>query len=211
MSALRRGRAAALPIDNVDTDQLIPARFMSAPRAQGYGRFLLHDLRHGEDGAARPGPWDHHPDILVAGRNFGCGSSREAAVYALVDAGIRVVIAPSFGDIFQGNAVNNGLVPARVSEDVGAALLAQLAEGPAELTLDLEALALTRGDDVAPIALDPVHRLKLINGWDDLDLTAQHAAAIDDFADARRTAAPWVWPRIAAPEAATEPGPSKGR
>ena len=109
--------ACPLPLSNVDTDQLIPARFMSRPRSEGYGDFLLHDLRRGEAGALDPAfPLNAHPGagILVARRNFGCGSSREAAVYALADFGFACVIAPSFGDIFASNAVNNGLLPATV-------------------------------------------------------------------------------------------------
>ena len=104
------GTAVYLPRDNVDTDQLIPARFMSTPRSEGYGKFLLHDLRRDDRGDLDPDfPLNSHPDasVLIAGANFGSGSSREAAVYALVDAGFRAVIAPSFGDIFASNAVNN--------------------------------------------------------------------------------------------------------
>jgi len=113
---------AALPLANVDTDQLIPARFMKRPRSEGYGGFLLHDLRFDPEGAARPDAVladaeERRPAVLVARRNFGCGSSREAAVYALADFGIRCVVAPSFGDIFASNAVKNGVLPARVSEE----------------------------------------------------------------------------------------------
>ena len=102
-----KGMAVCLPQANIDTDQLIPARFMSVPRAQGYGRFLLHDMRREETGdlnADFPLNAQEGISVLVAGRNFGSGSSREAAVYALVDSGIRAVFAPSFGDIFASNA-----------------------------------------------------------------------------------------------------------
>ncbi len=112
------GTAVALDLESVDTDQLIPARFMSTPRSEGYGRFLLHDIRNDADGAPIADfPLKRIPgaSVLVTRRNFGSGSSREAAVYALVDFGIRVVIAPSFGDIFAANAVNNGLLPAQIS------------------------------------------------------------------------------------------------
>ncbi len=191
---VHQGRAAALPIENIDTDQIIPARFMSAPRASGYGRFLLHDLRRDGDALRPDFPLNHTAaqgaSILITRRNFGGGSSREAAVYALVDAGFRVVIAPSFGDIFAGNAVNNGLLPARVSEAQAEALLASC---PATLTVDLDSLSIV-GADSTPFALDPVWRQKLINGWDDIDLTASHGAAITAFAARRRRAAPWVWP-----------------
>jgi 3-isopropylmalate/(R)-2-methylmalate dehydratase small subunit len=192
-----QGLAAGLPVENIDTDQLIPARFMSAPRSAGYGGFLLHDLRHGPDGGLRPdfplnGPEAQGASILVARRNFGGGSSREAAVYALVDAGFRAVIAPSYGDIFAGNAVNNRLLPARVSEQDAERLLGAM---PAVLSIDLEALAITGpGGLRIGFALDPVWRLKLINGWDDLDLTHSHATQIADFAQSRRATQPWLWP-----------------
>lgn len=124
------GAPLTLAQDNTDTDQLIPARFMSAPRSQGYGDFLLYDTRHHPDGTPNDHPLNHaRPTVLITGRNFGSGSSREAAVYALVDFGIRVVLAPSFGDIFASNAVNNGLLPARI--DIN------LIPDTARLTVDL--------------------------------------------------------------------------
>lgn len=191
-----QGRAVALPLENVDTDQLIPARFMSAPRSAGYGGFLLHDLRR-DGGALRPEfplnqPQAQGASVLVARRNFGGGSSREAAVYALVDAGFRVVIAPSFGDIFSGNAVNNGLLPARVAEAEVERLLAAC---PTELVVDLEGLTIAGVGEEIGFSLDPVWRQKLINGWDDIDLTASHRAAIAAYAEARRKQKPWIWPK----------------
>jgi 3-isopropylmalate/(R)-2-methylmalate dehydratase small subunit len=113
-------KAITLPQANIDTDQLIPARFLKHPRSEGYGRFLLHDLRRDASGSPRDNPIDHPTRagaaLLIARRNFGCGSSREGAVYALADFGVRCVAAPSFGDIFASNAVKNGLLPAQVSE-----------------------------------------------------------------------------------------------
>lgn len=172
-----KGRAAQLRVDNIDTDQLIPARFMSTPRSAGYGLYLLHDVRDQFD-------IQEGDTIVVAGRNFGSGSSREAAVYALVDFGIRVVIAPSFGDIFASNAVNNGVLPAQVADTDLDAL-------QGEVSVDLDALTLLSGDATVPFVLDPVWRMKLMNGWDDIDLTAQHSAAITDFATTRPA---WSWP-----------------
>jgi 3-isopropylmalate/(R)-2-methylmalate dehydratase small subunit len=192
-----QGLAVGLPLENVDTDQLIPARFMSAPRSHGYGRFLLYDLSHDEDGSLRPdfplnAPQAAGASVLVARRNFGGGSSREAAVYALVDAGFRAVVAPSFGDIFAGNAVNNGLLPARVSEADADSLLAA---SPAPVRIDLERGTIALGERQFGFDLDPVWRLKLINGWDDIDLTRAHAAEIADYAKARRAVRPWLWPQ----------------
>ncbi len=187
------GLAVLLPEESIDTDRLIPARFMSAPRAEGYGRFLLHDARVAADGAPLPHPLNDAPaTILVTGRNFGCGSSREAAVYALADFGIRAVLAPSFGDIFAGNAVNNGLLPAVIEEETRAALTVYLA-APRPLSIDLETMILRFGDRQAPLSLDPVWRTKIMRGWDDIDLTASHRPALDTFAQARRGMG-WTWP-----------------
>ncbi len=188
------GLALGLDQESIDTDQLIPARFMVTPRSAGYGRFLLHDLRHAPDGTSVPDfPLNRHPEasILVSRRNFGSGSSREAAVYALVDFGIRVVIAPSFGDIFAGNAVNNGLLPARV-ESVDD-LLAALGKDTLPATADLENQTVTVGDITLPFQIGPAAREKLINGWDDIDLTRAHGPAIAAFRSAHAAAAPWVF------------------
>ncbi|MDW4499192.1 3-isopropylmalate dehydratase small subunit [Sulfitobacter sp. D35] len=187
------GLAVLLPEDNIDTDRLIQARFMSAPRREGYGRFLLHDARFGPDGSELTHPLNDTPaTVLVAGRNFGCGSSREAAVYALVDFGVRAVLAPSFGDIFASNAVGNGLLPAVIEEEAYAALTGYLAD-PQSLDIDLETMTVSFGDRQAALSLDPVWRTKIIRGWDDIDLTARHRPALDAFAAARR-AMGWTWP-----------------
>lgn len=183
---IHEGLAIGLDRENVDTDQLIPARFMAAPRSAGYGRFLFHDLR-AAPGFPLDAPEARGASILVAGRNFGSGSSREAAVYALVDAGFRVVIAPSFGDIFAANAVNNGLLPARAET---AELLGRL---PARLRVDLEAGRITGAGAPIGFDLDPVWRTKLVMGWDDIDLTAAHRDEIAAFAQRYRARAPWIW------------------
>ena len=186
------GRAVGLPQANVDTDQLIPARFMSAPRSEGYGPFLLHDVRQDQS--------DHvlnrysSADVLITRRNFGSGSSREAAVYALVDFGIKAVFAPSFGDIFASNAVNNGLLPARLSEDQIEALIDGIGQGDVAATVDLSTgTAMIGGVDLS-FDLDPVWQQKLVNGWDDIDLTAQHNDQINKFRAARCAAHPWALP-----------------
>ncbi len=187
------GRMVALPIENIDTDQLIPARFMSTPRSQGYGRFLLHDMARDADGSLRPDfALTAVPDasILIARRNFGCGSSREAAVYALVDSGFRAVIAPSFGDIFASNAVNNGLLPAKVSESEAEALMKEVDHSAC---IDLERLEIVTGDLRIKFDLDPVWRTKLMNGWDDIDLTRDRADQIAEFRDRRKAGAAWAW------------------
>jgi 3-isopropylmalate/(R)-2-methylmalate dehydratase small subunit len=193
--------ACALPLSGIDTDQLIPARFMSRSRAEGYGGYLLHDLRFDGDGGPRPDFPLNDPDcagaqVLVARRNFGGGSSREAAVYALVDYGIRCVVAPSFGDIFTGNAANNGLLTARASEEDVERLIAALTL-ERTLRVDLEARTVAAGGLEVPFAIDPVLREKLLNGWDDLDLTMSHGEAIARFTDADRLRRPWLVPGAA--------------
>lgn len=192
--------AAPLPLQSVDTDQLIPARFMKRSRADGYGGFLLHDLRFDEAGTPKRdfplnAPERQGAQLLVARRNFGSGSSREAAVYALVDYGIRCVVAPSFGDIFASNAVNNGLVPATVSEEDCETLLAALESGQREMAVDLDACRIGLGNHHVDFRIDPVWRTKLLNGWDDIDLTRSHAAAIETFAAADRERRSWAVPR----------------
>jgi 3-isopropylmalate/(R)-2-methylmalate dehydratase small subunit len=194
------GVACPLGLENVDTDQLIPARFMSRPRTAGYGGFLLHDLRFSPDAVLRSGfPLNEaryaDAKILVARRNFGIGSSREAAVYALWDYGIRCVIAPSFGGIFEGNAVKNGLLPAVVSERELSVIDTWLstAERP-EIAVDLEQAEIVAGPHRIAFAIEPVRRLRLLNGWNDLDLTDRHEAEIAAFRARRLTGAPWVVP-----------------
>ncbi|HEV2565195.1 MAG TPA: 3-isopropylmalate dehydratase small subunit [Microvirga sp.] len=193
--------ACPLPYANIDTDQLIPARFMKRSRAEGYGGYLLHDMRVSGDGTAIADfPLNQsryrNAQIIVARRNFGAGSSREAAVYALVDYGIRCVIAPSFGDIFSSNSVNNGLLPARVDERDGEALIGLLQEIHAELTVDLEAQTISAKERSVPFAIDPVWRTKLLNGWDDIDITLNQADAIARFRAEDSVRRPWTTPRV---------------
>ena len=175
------GVPARLPLENVDTDQLIPARFMSRPRSEGYGPFLLHDLRAVEPAARLP----ESSEILIAGRNFGCGSSREAAVYALVDFGIKVVLAPSFGDIFASNSVNNGLLPARMEQ-------AALDRIEGVVHVDLATCTIRHDGGSEAFEIDPVWQTKLLNGWDDIDLTTQHQGDIQAFKARHHHAAPWT-------------------
>lgn len=194
--------ACPLGLANVDTDQLIPARFMSRPRSAGYGGFLLHDLREGASGFILDDRRYAGAKILVARRNFGTGSSREAAVYALWDFGIRAVVAPSFGDIFASNACKNGLLTATVTSEAAEALIAGLetAESPT-LNVDLEACTIagsgqgSAGQGAIPFTIDPVRRMQLLNGWDDLDLTRQYTAEIAAYRTRREAGSPWAFPR----------------
>jgi len=129
--------AVPMPTPNIDTDQVIPARFLSRPRSEGLAECLFHDLRHHPDGSENPGCVMNQPEyrdarILVAERNFGCGSSRENAVHALFDAGFRVVIAPSFGDIFRSNCTKNGIVPVILPDAAVTEILEGLAARPGD-------------------------------------------------------------------------------
>ena len=189
--------ACALQLASIDTDQLIPARFMKRSRADGYGQYLLHDMRFDETGQARPDfPLNAasaaEAEVLVTRRNFGAGSSREAAVYALVDFGFRCVIAPSFGDIFASNAVNNGLLPATVSEADAEEILSLLPSTGAAITIDLRDGLIRLGNRTFSFSVDPIWRTKLLNGWDDLDLTVSLADGITGFEARDAHQRPWA-------------------
>lgn len=192
------GMACPLALSNVDTDQLIPARFMKAPRSAGYGRYLLHDLRRNKSGQLKA-DWplncaDTPPSVLVTRNNFGGGSSREAAVYALVDHGIRCVIAPSFGDIFASNAVNNGLLPAVVDAAHVERLLAILGNHCQAASVDLDQQTFQMAGASVAFDIKPHWKQKLLNGWDDIALTLSMQGAIDDFQRLRATRVPWLFP-----------------
>jgi 3-isopropylmalate/(R)-2-methylmalate dehydratase small subunit len=201
MEPFRRLTAVAAPLDmaNVNTDQIIPARFLRKPRSAGYGNFLFNDIRQGADGAPNPdfvlnrAPYAS-ARILVAGPNFGCGSSREGAVYALHDRGFRAVIAPGFGDIFFNNCAKNGVVAARLPEAAVADLLRQLAVKPgAEMTVDLEHDAVIAPDGKRhEFSLDAGRKRCLLEGLDDIRLTLQHDAEIAEFEQRRFAALPWL-------------------
>lgn len=189
--------AVPLPFASIDTDQLIPARFMKRSRGQGYGQFLLHDMRFDAEGKPRPDFPLNHPategaEILVARRNFGAGSSREAAVYALVDYGFRCVIAPSFGDIFASNSVNNGLLPARVTEEIAEELLDSLQSGDRSLIVDLQDCVIRTGHREYSFEVETAWRTKLLNGWDDLDLTASYSENIARYVAEHCIRNPWL-------------------
>ena len=193
-------KACPLPRPNVNTDQILPARYLKWPRARGLGTVLFHDLRFdtaGKEHADFPLnlPVWRDAKILIAGRNFGGGSSREAAVYALYDYGLRCVIAPSFGDIFAQNAIKNGLLTAIVSEHNAAELAAAVTADPQrEVTADLEQQTIVCGNRTYSFSIDPVSRNQLLNGWDDVGLTENYRAQISTFRVSDRTRRPWATP-----------------
>lgn len=193
-------KACPLALPNLNTDQILPARYLKWPRSAGLGRVLFQDLRYDADGNERSDFPLNHPvwrdaKILVGGRNFGGGSSREAAVYALYDAGICCVIAPSFGDIFAQNAVKNGLLTAILPEADAAELAAAIAVDPDQpVSIDLEQQTISRSKRTYAFAIDPVSRNQLLNGWDDIDLTERYRDRIVGFKSEDQKRRPWVLP-----------------
>ena len=193
---------AACPIDqsNVNTDQILPARYLKWTRTMGIGKVLFNDLRFDAEGREKPDfplnkPAWRDAKIMVAARNFGCGSSRESAVYALYDYGIRCVIAPSFGDIFSGNAVQNGLLTAIVSDDEAAEILATLQRTPElPLTVDLTQQTIVCGNWTYNFTIDPVRRTRLLNGWDDIALIESYRDRIAAFKEKDQAERRWAVP-----------------
>ncbi|PAX06754.1 3-isopropylmalate dehydratase small subunit [Sphingomonas lenta] len=182
------GVAVPLRAANVDTDQIIPARFLKTIKRTGLGRHLFADLRRDPDFVLNR-PEYAGAQILIAGENVGCGSSREHASWALIDYGIRCVIAPSFADIFQNNALKNGVLPVALPAAACEALTADAELGPnARLHVDLERQIVVRPNGEAfPFAIDPLRREMLLEGLDDIGVTLRHVPAIEAF-EARRPA-----------------------
>lgn len=176
MPPLARVASAALllAVDDIDTDQIIPARFLKTTQRRGLAAHLFADWRYAEDGSPRADfpfntPGAAHRRILVGGRNFGCGSSREHAPWALADFGIQAVVAPSFADIFRGNALKNGIVPVQLAPEAHAALVRELSAHPsAEVTVDVAAQLLAVGVHAWPFSLAPFARHCLLEGIDQL-------------------------------------------
>jgi 3-isopropylmalate/(R)-2-methylmalate dehydratase small subunit len=182
--------SVAVPIlqANLDTDQILPARYLQKPRSDDFGQYLFRDLRLRKDGAEVPEfvlnrPPYRHGRVMVGRRNFGCGSSREHAVWALYDYGFRAVIAPSFGDIFFSNALKNGLLPIRLPVETVDKLLDQIAaEQGAQVKVDLVAQTVVGPDGTThPFAIDPFAKHCLINGIDELDYTLSQMQRIVEF------------------------------
>jgi len=194
--------ATACPIDqlNLNTDQILPARYLKWTRSQGLGTVLFHDLRFDDQGNERAdfplnkAEW-RDAKIIIGERNFGCGSSREAAVYALYDYGIRCLIAPSFGDIFAGNAVQNGLLAATVAENDAAEIADLLKRTPdAPVTVDLEAQTIACCQRTYRFIIEALRRRRLLNGWDDIVLTESYGERISDFKAQDKIKRPWAVP-----------------
>jgi 3-isopropylmalate/(R)-2-methylmalate dehydratase small subunit len=195
--------AVAAPIDmaNIDTDRIIPVRFLRKLRDDkaGYDGYLFHDTRFDNEGREKPDfvlnqPAYRKAGILVAGANFGCGSSREGAVYALLDYGIRAVIAPSFGDIHYANELQNGMLPVTLPDEICRGLRSQLIAQPgATLTIDLPAQTVTDTEGTAhPFVIDPIYKERLLKGLDDIGLVLEQSSAIDTFEKKYHADRPWL-------------------
>ena len=200
MKPFRTLTALAAPLDraNVDTDQIIPKQFLKRIERTGYGEFLFFDWRRTATGEQDPkfvlnDPRYKGAQILIAGKNFACGSSREHAAWALADFGFRVVIAPTFADIFFSNAGKNGIVLARLSQEQVAELLSNAKTIPNyQLTVSLEAQTVTDGRGLsATFEVDPFRKFCLLEGLDDIGLTLRYEAALDTF-EAKHDEAGWL-------------------
>ena len=197
------GVAAPMPMQNIDTDKVIPARFLKTIKRSGLGIHLFDAMRYNKDGSENPEfVLNREPfrkaEILIAHENFGCGSSREHAPWALLDFGIRCVIAPDFADIFFNNSFKNGILPVRLPRAVCDQLIedTQLG-GNARVTVDLERQVVVRpnGEEI-PFEIDPFRKHSLLNGLDDIGQTLQHGKEIDTYEAGRRDSQSWM-PTIA--------------
>jgi 3-isopropylmalate/(R)-2-methylmalate dehydratase small subunit len=177
-----------LPLEDVDTDQIIPARFLKATTREGFGENLFRDWRYEKDGTPKPGFVLNQPDvtgtILLAGRNFGCGSSREHAAWAIHDYGFRVVISSFFADIFKNNALNNGILPVQVSPEFLAELFAARESNPdvaLEVDLENQEVRIPGTDTGASFDVNPYKKYCLLNGYDDIDYLLSKKSEIESF------------------------------
>ena len=191
--------AAPLPMINVDTDKIIPKQFLRTIKRTGLSEGLFYEMRFDEQGKPKPGfvldePAYRHAQILITGANFGCGSSREHAPWALLDAGIRCVIAPSFGDIFYNNCFKNGILPIELPKAQVDLLMDDAQRGAnAVVTVDLERQEITGPDGgTLHFEVDPFRKHCLLNGLDDIGLSLEKVAKIDDYEAKQRLEQPWL-------------------
>src|SRR5947199_1398987 len=188
-----KGKVAPLYRANIDTDQIIPKQFLKRIEKTGFGEFLFNDWRRSSEGKPDPKFVLNQPrysgaSILVAGKNFGCGSSREHAVWALRDYGFRVVIASSFADIFSNNCIKNGLVPVVLSSDKVAALMTRSSAGSLSLKIDLEQCMVSAQDGFScPFQMDPFQRTCLLEGTDEIGATLKCLKQIEAYEASRQT------------------------
>jgi 3-isopropylmalate/(R)-2-methylmalate dehydratase small subunit len=194
------GIAAPLPMINVDTDKIIPKQFLKTIKRTGLGKALFDEMRYRNDGSENPDfilnkPAYRQAKIMVAGENFGCGSSREHAPWALLDFGIRCVIASSFADIFYNNCFKNGILPIKLPQEIVDELMDDARKGAnARLSIDLDKQTITRPDGgIVKFEIDGFRKHCLLNGLDDVGLTLQKAPAIGSFEEKNKLSQPWLW------------------
>jgi 3-isopropylmalate/(R)-2-methylmalate dehydratase small subunit len=180
--------AVPLPIEDVDTDQIIPARFLKATTREGFGKNLFCDWRYNPDGSPKADFVLNNPTysgkILVAGKNFGCGSSREHAAWALTDYGFRVVVSSFFADIFRGNALNNGLLPVQVSPEFLHEMFTAIEADPQTkfiVSLEHQTIAIAGTERESPFDIDPFRKICMLNGYDDIDFLLSLKDEIEKF------------------------------
>ncbi len=182
-----KSRAVPLPAENIDTDQIIPARFLKSIDRKGFGENLFRDWRFNiHTGEPNPDFVLNNPkfsgEILVAGNNFGCGSSREHAAWSLTDYGFKVIISSYFADIFKGNALNNGLLPVKVSEEFLKEILEGINENPNnEIAIDVELQSVSFKDTTETFEIDSYKKICLLNGYDDIDFLISRKQTITNF------------------------------
>lgn len=191
--------AAPLPMINIDTDVIIPKQFLKTIKRSGLGKSAFYDLRYDADGNEKPDfvlnkePY-RSAEILITGENFGCGSSREHAPWAILDFGIRCVIAPSFADIFHSNSFKNGILPIVLPQEQVDQLMKEAQENPDSVTtVDLEKQTITRGNKFSfSFDIDPFRKKCLLNGLDDIGLTLEKGTFIDKYENERKQDKPWL-------------------
>lgn len=189
MIALQKihSRFVPLPIENVDTDQIIPARFLKATTRDGFGKNLFRDWRYENNDEAFPkkdfvlNQSQFSGEVLVAGKNFGCGSSREHAAWALQDYGFKAVVSSFFADIFKNNALNNGVLPVKVSDEFLAKLFALNNESTISIDVDRQTITIDDTKEVETFDINPYKKTCLLNGYDDIDYLITHKPAIEAF------------------------------
>ena len=184
--------AVPLPIENIDTDQIIPARFLKATTREGFGENLFRDWRYEKDGTPKQDFVMNSPiysgEILIAGKNFGCGSSREHAAWAIDGAGFRAVVSSFFADIFRNNALNNGLLPVTVSEEMLQAIFSAINENPAteiKINLEEQTIEIVGADKKESFEIAPYKKQCLMNGYDDVDYLVSIRQEIEEFEKTR--------------------------
>ncbi|MFY8013685.1 MAG: 3-isopropylmalate dehydratase small subunit [Saprospiraceae bacterium] len=190
---LLQSTAVPLPIEDIDTDQIIPARFLKATTREGFGDNLFRDWRYHPDGSQKADFILNNPiykgAILVAGRNFGCGSSREHAAWAIADYGFKAVVSSFFADIFKGNALNNGLLPVTVSDSFLNKIFEAIENDPnagIEINLEKQSISISNSSEVEYFEMDPYKKICLLNGYDDIDFLLSQKAIISTFEENNR-------------------------